>query len=220
MNDLNSLSMELSDFLLPWIGVLISLVVAIWFKDFATGLAKGLKFKMDPAFNEGDEVLLDGELAMIVKIGARQTVFGVYSERGYTWRYVPNERIPVLKLEKVIKKDLHVDTDEEKAEYIRPFINAGEDRRPTLTWPRQIPLDGDPSEVVEEVRKNSEFHKDSEIPKLFINADPGSILVGEQREFARTWKNQTEVTVSGNHFVQEDSSEEIGFALRNFVKAL
>ena len=111
-------------------------------------------------------------------------------------------------------------TDEEKAEYIRPFINAGEDRRPTLTWPRQIPLDGDPSEVVEEVRKNSEFHKDSEIPKLFINADPGSILVGEQREFARTWKNQTEVTVNGNHFVQEDSSEEIGSALRNFVKAL
>ena len=111
-------------------------------------------------------------------------------------------------------------TDEEKAEYIRPFINAGEDRRPTLTWPRQIPLDGEPSEVVEEVRKNSEFHKDSEIPKLFINADPGSILVGEQREFARTWKNQTEITVSGNHFVQEDSSEEIGAALRNFVKAL
>ena len=111
-------------------------------------------------------------------------------------------------------------TDEEKAEYIRPFINSGEDRRPTLTWPRQIPLDGKPSEVVEEVRKNSEFHKDSEIPKLFINADPGSILVGEQREFARTWKNQTEVTVSGNHFVQEDSSEEIGSALRNFVKAL
>ena len=111
-------------------------------------------------------------------------------------------------------------TDEEKAEYIRPFINAGEDRRPTLTWPRQIPLDGDPSEVVEEVRKNSEFHKVSNIPKLFINADPGSILVGEQREFARTWKNQTEVTVSGNHFVQEDSSEEIGSALRNFVKAL
>ena len=111
-------------------------------------------------------------------------------------------------------------TDEEKAEYIRPFINSGEDRRPTLTWPRQIPLDGEPSEVVEEVRKNSEFHKDSEIPKLFINADPGSILVGEQREFARTWKNQTEVTVSGNHFVQEDSSEEIGSALRNFVKAL
>ena len=123
MTDLNSLSMELSDFLLPWIGVLISLVVAIWFKDFATGLAKGLKFKMDPAFNEGDEVLLDGELAMIVKIGARQTVFGVYSDRGYTWRYVPNERIPVLKLEKVIKKDLHVDTDEEVALKMKALID-------------------------------------------------------------------------------------------------
>tara|TARA_B100001093_G_scaffold55233_3_gene46853 strand:- start:13439 stop:13843 length:405 start_codon:yes stop_codon:yes gene_type:complete len=119
--------MELSDFLLPWIGVLISLVVAIWFKDFATGLAKGLKFKMDPAFNEGDEVLLDGELAMIVKIGARQTVFGVYSERGYTWRYVPNERIPVLKLEKVIKKDLHVDTDEEKAQKMKSLIDKVQD---------------------------------------------------------------------------------------------
>ena len=71
-----------------------------------------------------------------------------------------------------------------------------------------------------EVRKNAEFHKDSEIPKLFINANPGSILVGEQREFARTWKNQTEITVSGNHFIQEDSSEEIGTSLRDFVKAL
>ena len=111
-------------------------------------------------------------------------------------------------------------TDEEKAEYIRPFINAGEDRRPTLTWPRQIPLDGEPNEVVEEVRKNAEFHKDSEIPKLFVNANPGSILIGEQREFARTWKNQTEITVNGNHFIQEDSSEEIGSALRDFVKAL
>ena len=121
--------MELSDFLLPWIGVLISLVVAIWFKDFATGLAKGLKFKMDPAFNEGDEVLLDGELAMIVKIGARQTVFGVYSDRGYTWRYVPNERIPVLKLEKVIKKDLHVDTDEEVALKMKALIDKVQDEK-------------------------------------------------------------------------------------------
>ena len=125
--DLNSLSMDLSNMLLPWIAVLISLVVAIWFKDFATGLAKGLKFKFDPAFNEGDEVLLDGELAMIVKIGARQTVFGVYSERGYTWRYVPNERIPYLKLEKVIKKDLHVDTEEEKAQKMKTLIDKAQD---------------------------------------------------------------------------------------------
>ena len=111
-------------------------------------------------------------------------------------------------------------TEEEKSEYIRPFINPGEDRRPTLTWPRQIPLDGEPSEVVEEVRLNAEFHKESDIPKLFINADPGSILIGDQREFARSWKNQTEITVSGNHFIQEDSSEEIGAALRNFIESL
>jgi len=125
--DLNTLSMDLTGMLLPWIAVLISLIVAIWFKDFATGLAKGLKFKFDPAFNEGDEVLLDGELSMIVKIGARQTVFGVYSERGYTWRYVPNERIPYLKLEKVIKKDLHIDSDEEKAEKLKTIIDKIQD---------------------------------------------------------------------------------------------
>ena len=111
-------------------------------------------------------------------------------------------------------------TEEEKSEYIRPFINPGEDRRPTLTWPRQIPLDGEPSEVVEEVRLNAEFHKESDIPKLFINADPGTILIGDQREFARSWKNQSEITVTGNHFIQEDSSEEIGAALRNFVESL
>ena len=102
-------------------------MVAIWFKDFATGLAKGLKFKMDPAFNEGDEVLLDGELSMIVKIGVRQTVFGIYSDRGYTWRYVPNERIPFLKLEKVIKKDLHVDTEQEKAQKVKSLIDKVQD---------------------------------------------------------------------------------------------
>jgi|TARA_B100000959_G_C14899163_1_gene590125 haloalkane dehalogenase len=111
-------------------------------------------------------------------------------------------------------------TDEEKEEYIRPFKNAGEDRRPTLTWPRQIPLDGEPKEVVEEVEKNADFHKNSDIPKLFINAEPGSILTGDQREFVRTWKNQKEVTVKGNHFIQEDSADEIGAALREFVTNL
>jgi hypothetical protein len=127
MPELDTLSMEFSDLLLPWIGVLISLVVAIWFKDFATGLAKGLKFKMNPAFQEGHEVLLDGELAMIVKIGMTETVFGVYSDRGYTWRYVPNERIPMLKLEKVIKKDLHIDSEEEKAQKLKTIIDQTQD---------------------------------------------------------------------------------------------
>lgn len=127
MGELNTLTMDLNDLILPWIGVLISLVVAIWFKDFATGLAKGLKFKMNPAFNEGEEVLLDGELAMIVKIGVRETVFGLYTARGYTWRYVPNERIPMLKLEKVMKKDLHIDTEEEKAQKLKTIIDKVQD---------------------------------------------------------------------------------------------
>jgi haloalkane dehalogenase len=111
-------------------------------------------------------------------------------------------------------------SEEEKAEYIRPFKNPGEDRRPTLTWPRQIPVDGSPQAVIEEVTKNGEFHKNSEIPKLFINADPGSILVGDQREFVRSWKNLKEVTVKGNHFVQEHSPNEIGDALKNFLESL
>lgn len=124
---MEQLGLDVTDLLMPWISVLISLLVAIWMKDYATSLAKGLKFKMNPAFNEGDEVLLDGELAMIVKIGTRETVFGVYSDRGYTWRYVPNERIPYLKLEKVIKKDLHIDTEEEKAMKMKSAIDTIQD---------------------------------------------------------------------------------------------
>ena len=111
-------------------------------------------------------------------------------------------------------------TDEEKAEYIRPFKNPGEDRRPTLTWPRQIPVDGSPQAVIDEVTKNGAFHKDSNIPKLFINADPGSILVGDQREFVRSWKNLQEITVKGNHFIQEHSPKEIGEGLKSFIKSL
>ena len=124
---MEQLGLDLTDMMMPWITVLVSLIVAIWMKDYATSLAKGLKFKMNPAFNEGDEVLLDGELAMIVKIGTRETVFGVYSDRGYTWRYVPNERIPYLKLEKVIKKDLHIDTEQEKAEKLKSVVDKLQD---------------------------------------------------------------------------------------------
>jgi len=111
-------------------------------------------------------------------------------------------------------------TDEERAEYIRPFKNPGEDRRPTLTWPRQIPVDGSPQVVIDEVIKNGDFHKNSDIPKLFINADPGSILVGDQREFVRSWTNLQEVTVKGNHFIQEHSPKEIGEALKNFLNQI
>ena len=111
-------------------------------------------------------------------------------------------------------------TDEEMAEYRRPFANAGEDRRPTLTWPRQIPIEGQPADVVAVVEDYSAWLATSSIPKLFINADPGSILVGRQRELCRTWPNQTEVTVKGLHFVQEDSPDEIGRAVADFVRKL
>ena len=103
--------------------------------------------------------------------------------------------------------------DEEMAEYRRPFAKAGEDRRPTLTWPRQIPVEGEPADVVRVVEDYAAWLAASEVPKLFINADPGSILTGRQREVCRAWPNQSEVTVKGLHFLQEDSPDEIGQAV-------
>ena len=111
-------------------------------------------------------------------------------------------------------------TDEEMNEYRRPFLNSGEDRRPTLSWPRQIPIQGEPKEVVEVVENYSNWLSSSDLPKLFINADPGSILTGKQREFCRSWPNQDEVTVKGTHFMQEDSPHEIGKAVSRFVSKL
>jgi haloalkane dehalogenase len=108
--------------------------------------------------------------------------------------------------------------DEEMAEYRRPFATPGEDRRPTLSWPRQIPIDGEPADVVAVVEDYSAWLAKSDIPKLFINANPGSILVGRQRDLCRTWPNQTELTVPGLHFVQEDSPDEIGGAIAPFVR--
>ncbi len=104
-------------------------------------------------------------------------------------------------------------TDEEMAVYRRPFLEPGEDRRPTLTWPRQIPLDGEPRDVHDIVAGYSQWLGECNLPKLFINAEPGAILCGSQREFCRGWKNQTEVTVPGNHFLQEDSPDQIGAAI-------
>lgn len=109
---------------------------------------------------------------------------------------------------------------EEMTEYRRPYVEAGESRRPTLTWPRQIPIAGEPAEVVEIVAAYSKWLAESELPKLFINAEPGSILVGAQREFCRTWPNQIELTVPGIHFIQEDSAEAIGTAIADFVRTL
>ena len=111
-------------------------------------------------------------------------------------------------------------SDEEMNVYRRPFQETGEDRRPTLTWPRQIPIDGEPADVHDIVAGYSSWVAASEIPKLFVNADPGSILVGAQREFCRTWKNQPEVTVAGLHFLQEDSPHEIGKAIADWRKQI
>ena len=108
-------------------------------------------------------------------------------------------------------------TDVEMDEYRRPYVEPGERRRPTLTWPREIPFDGAPEDVDAIVSDYAAWLAGNDLPKLFVNADPGSILTGPQREFCRTWPNQQEVTVAGIHFIQEDSPDEIGAAIRTWL---
>lgn len=110
--------------------------------------------------------------------------------------------------------------DSEMDEYRRPFLDGGESRRPTLTWPRQIPIDGEPAVVKEIVQAYSEWLSTSSVPKYYFNADPGSILIGAQREFCRGWPNQQEMTVPGLHFIQEDSGTEIGRELARWLRTL
>lgn len=110
-------------------------------------------------------------------------------------------------------------SDEEMAVYRRPFASPGEGRRPTLTWPRQIPIEGEPPEVVEIAQAYAEWLGGSDVKKLFINAEPGAILTGRMRDLCRNWPNQTEVTVAGSHFIQEDSPDEIGQALVDWMSA-
>lgn len=107
-------------------------------------------------------------------------------------------------------------TAEEMTEYRRPYLEVGEGRRPMLSWPRQIPIDGSPPDVHRIVDAYSQWLASCDVPKLFINAEPGAILTGAQREFCRTWPRQTEVTVKGLHFIQEDSPDEIGRALAHW----
>ena len=108
--------------------------------------------------------------------------------------------------------------DEEIEEYRRPFLNPGEDRRPTLSWPREIPIEGQPANVCKIVNQYAEWMQTNDIPKLFINAEPGAITTGRMRDFCRSWKNQTEVTVKGIHFIQEDSPDGIGKAISTWYK--
>jgi len=119
-------------------------------------------------------------------------------------------------VERILAGDGHV-SDADMEVYLRPYENPGEDRRPTLTWPREIPIAGEPKALVDISSNYAEFMSSNDIPKLFINADPGSILVGAQRERSRLWQNQTEVTVKGGHFIQEISPHEIGQHIRDFL---
>jgi haloalkane dehalogenase len=109
-------------------------------------------------------------------------------------------------------------TEAEMVEYRRPFAKA-EDRWPTLTWPRQIPIAGEPADVVRIAADYSQWMAQNDIPKLFVNAEPGAILTGAPRDFCRSWKNQTEITVPGSHFIQEDSGPAIGRAVADWIKA-
>ena len=129
--------------------------------------------------------------------------------------------------EMVIEKNIFVErvlpsavlrgvTEEEMVVYREPFLDP-QHRRPTLTWPTEIPIEGEPADVVAIVEEYAAWLATSDVPKLFVNADPGSNLTGPQREFSRTWPNQTEVTVSGAHFIQEDSPHEIGQAIADWL---
>ena len=146
---LEEMGLELTHLLLPWISVLISIVFVFWFKDFATSLAKALdnnhkklKFKQNPLFNEGDKCILEGQDAIIIKIGLRSTVFGLYTERGYTWRVIANERLEYLKLEKIIDSNVHMDSEAEQGKRIQHLIDKSQDQKIQANKERLDKLDG------------------------------------------------------------------------------
>jgi haloalkane dehalogenase len=111
-------------------------------------------------------------------------------------------------------------SETEMAVYRRPYLQPGEDRRPTLQFPREIPVDGAPEHTARIVKDYGDWMATNDIPKLFINGDPGAILTGSLRDGCRTWRNQEEVTVRGKHFLQEDSPHEIGQAIAQWLATL
>lgn len=149
-------------------------------------------------------------------VAARPIFEGMRSSAGEEMMLDKNvfvERIlPMSVLRKLSEQEMNV--------YRRPFLEPGESRRPMLAWPREIPLDGEPADVHEIVALYAQWLSEAPVPKLFVNAEPGAILTGEQREFCRRWPNQTEVTVRGNHFIQEDSPDEIGEAISGWLATL
>ncbi len=124
-------------------------------------------------------------------------------------------------IEGVLPSAIIRDLGEEEMRHYRAAFSTPDDRQPTLNWPRQIPLAGEPPHMVELVASYGRWLETTdELPKLFINAEPGSILIGRQREYCRSWPNQVEVTVRGNHFIQEDSPDEIGQAVAQWLAGI
>ncbi len=111
-------------------------------------------------------------------------------------------------------------TDAEMAEYRRPFLTAGEGRRPVLTWPRELPIAGEPADIVQLITAYGEWLAQSDVPKLFVNAEPGALIIGPVRDFVRSWPAITEITVPGRHYIQEDSADLIGQALASWHETL
>jgi haloalkane dehalogenase len=149
--------------------------------------------------------------------GPMRTVFqGFRSPEGESMVLEQNMFVEAV-LPASVKRTL---TDEEMEHYREPFRNPGEDRRPTLSWPRNIPIEGEPVEVVATVKEYGAWLSQSDVPKLFIKGEPGALIRGRALDFVRTWPNQTEVSVPGVHFIQEDSADEIGAAVASFVRAV
>ena len=147
---------------------------------------------------------------------ARRVFQGFRSESGEEMVLQKNVFVERVLPNSIIRKL----SDEEMDVYRKPFAGAGEARRPTLTWPRMIPIEGEPADMVKVVELYAAWLAQADLPKLFINGDPGSILVGRQRELCRAWPNQIEVTVKGRHFLQEDSPDEIGQSIAEFVRRI
>lgn len=148
--------------------------------------------------------------------GARGIFQGFRSEKGEDLVLQRNAFVEMV-LPRSVLRGL---TEAEMAHYRAPFATP-DDRQPTLNWPRQIPIDGEPAHMVALVNDYAQWLATTrDLPKLFVNADPGSILVGRQREVCRNWPNQTEVTVQGAHFLQEDSPQEIGRAVADWLRRL
>jgi len=122
MDPFESFAAHTTDLIVPWLTILISVMAALWLKEFAANFLAGLAFRYTSPFQEGDHVIIDGDDAMIIKVGIGQTVFGRYSDNGYTWRYIPNDQIHSVKIEKLIRQDLHLDTDIEKGRRLMELI--------------------------------------------------------------------------------------------------